>query len=147
MRLRNAFGLAAILAVILSTSALAATEKAKMAGGVNVSSPCNGQLVTTTGNLLLEVATNPDGSITVKMQYKGLGADEDGVTFKTELNARETQTGSFPGTFSIAYTGEFAGKPPAQNFSVDGMVDVYVDANGVPTGASITSLNATCLAF
>ena len=145
MRLRSAFGLAAILAVILSTSALAATEKAKFNGGVSFYNPCNDVLVETTGQVLLEVAQLPDGSYRITFQYKGAGADANGAPYKVELNGRQTVT-SLEAPIDIAYEGRFVAKPGAPSFDVNGDVRIYVNGSGVPTGAIIQNWNLTCAA-
>lgn len=145
MRLRSAFGLAAILAVILSTSALAATEKAKFSGGVSFYNPCNGLFVETTGQVHLEVASQPDGSYRITLQYKGAGADENGAPYKVELNGRETVASLEP-PIDIAYGGTFVAKPGAPSFDVDGLVRIFVDGSGVPTGAIIQTWNLSCVA-
>jgi hypothetical protein len=80
------------------------------------------------------------------MQYKGAGADENGAPYKVELNARQVVS-SLEAPIDIPYGGTFVSKPGAPSFDVEGIVRVYVNGSGVPTGASALSVNASCPSF
>jgi hypothetical protein len=135
-------GLVVAAVLALASPLFAGNESTSFGGGIGVTNPCNGAFVSATGPVDVHVETNTQGA-SVHMVFKATGSDSNGASYRMSFIAN----GNFDtvsGAYDVPYHAEFIGKGSASNFTGEGLVRVFVTADGVPTGASILTFDGNC---
>jgi hypothetical protein len=130
----------------LATPLLAGNESTTFTGSIGVSNPCNGAFVSASGPVDIHVETNTKGKapvVSVHMTFKADGSDSNGDAYSMSFIGNENFD-AVAGTYDVPYRAEFIGKGNASNFTGEGLVRVFVTADGVPTGAFIITFSSEC---
>lgn len=136
----------ALFAPSWATPALADNLRNSFNGGVGGWVACLGASVSLTGQVDIGVQTNtePDQPmVSVHMNWKAQGTGTNGGEYRMSQSAF-ANFDAVASTYDVPYHSVFIGKGKATNFTMDGIIKVYVDAAGSPIGAWIQSGSLNC---
>jgi len=143
--MRKNFGLAALMAVALSASASAAAERLQYDLAFGTTNPCSGSIVSAPGTVKIAVTARNDGTYNVGFEFRGTGTDTAGGDYRVRFGG-DASFAVLSSPFVFPFDGSFTGKKGAPSFDLSGLVQVFVDGAGVPTGAFIGADGFFCTA-
>jgi hypothetical protein len=136
----------ALFAPLWATPAQADNLRNTFNGGVGGWVACMEASVSLTGAIDIGVQTNtePDQPmVSVHMNWQAQGSATNGADYRMSQSAF-AKFDAVAATYDVPYHSVFIGKGKATNFTMDGIIKVYVDAAGFPTGAWIQSGSLNC---
>jgi hypothetical protein len=146
---------AALASVVVAAALLTSTGTAKadgdnvfhFGGSVGVGNPCNGEGVSGPVDATAVVnrqANGKNGHVNAHLSFHGTLTGTAGNTYQLSAVANGKSDDVNTGTYFIPYHAQVAGLGGAPNFTFDGIIRVFVNADGEPTGANFASISATC---
>jgi hypothetical protein len=129
------------LSAIVAGAAQAKTQQDSFSGGIAVTNPCDGQIVSVSGNVYVQVNENQTGHggqhASVHLRFDGAG---DTYAARYEGSA---QFDAISSTYIVPIHAVWVGLGASSNFGADGTARVFMTGD-VPTGAVITSETNSC---
>jgi hypothetical protein len=116
-------------------------------GSFQLVNPCNGETVTGPIDVYIVVSTalTGNGTLKVNVHHNSHGTlnGNQGNEYQVSRRAKG-QFDAISSTYVITWMGEFIGTGAAPNFTAEGTLRVFVNAQNEPTGSTLTSLSTVC---
>jgi hypothetical protein len=137
------------LAFFISGTATAQSIHSSFPGGIWIFNPCDGSFVTVSGPNLVNYEQNStaDGAVHVAIHMRFDGTGQDNASTPNPFAVSFIANGQFNSVVTIyemPYHSVWTGQGNAPSFSMDGVLLVGIDKDGVAFGSAITQVHTSC---
>jgi len=116
-------------------------------GGFGLTNPCNSEFVQGTIDVFIVVTTAQTGTgeTKVNVHHHSHGSLNGNKGNEYQISRRaKGQFDAVSNSYVINWTGEFIGTGSAPNFTADGQLRVFVNAQNEPTGSQLVMMTTQC---